>query len=145
MTTPRPQSYDSHARYVPGYHFLLGFILIVNFGFALWQAWKVPLTASFVAVALAFGLLLMYWYERAFAVTVQDRVIRLEERLRYERLLPADLRARAEGLTTGQIIALRFAHDDELQPLARRTLDENLTPKAIKQAIKTWRADHLRV
>jgi hypothetical protein len=140
-----PQSYENHGRYVPGYHFLLSLILLANLGFAARQAWQLRSTDSWIGLALAVGLLMIWWYVRAFAVTVQDRVIRLEELLRYDRVLPADLRGRAEGLKKGQIIALRFAHDDELPDLVRRTIDGNLPPKSIKQDIKTWRADHLRV
>ena len=142
---PEPQqNYASHARYVPGYHFLLSLILLANLFYAVKQAIVLRTGASLLGAALAIGLILMYWYLRAFAVTVQDRVIRLEERLRYERVLPADLRTRAEGLSRGQIVALRFAHDDELPALVGRTLDGNLSSKAIKQQITKWRADHLR-
>ena len=139
------QSYESHRRYVPGYHYVLSLILLGNLFFAGRQAWRLRSSDSWIGLALAVGLLLMYWYVRAFAVTVQDRVIRLEELLRYDRLLPADIRPRAESLSRGQIVALRFAHDDELPDLVRRTLDEKLPPTSIKQAITTWRADHLRV
>ena len=78
-------------------------------------------------------------------VRVQDRVIRLEENLRYQRLLPPELLAATQSLTLGQIIALRFASDAELPALVQRTLSENLEPKAIKQSITNWRADNLRV
>jgi hypothetical protein len=78
-------------------------------------------------------------------LAVQDRVIRLEERLRYERMLPADLQARCRELTINQIVALRFACDAELPTLARKVLDEKLTErKAIKQLIKTWKPDYQR-
>lgn len=80
-----------------------------------------------------------------FALTVQDRVIRLETRLRLERLLPADLKARILEFSVGQLIALRFASDAELPDLARRVLDEKVKDKkAIKQMIKTWKPDYLR-
>jgi hypothetical protein len=70
----------------------------------------------------------------------------LEERLRMETLLPDDLRPRIGEFTTGQLIGLRFASDEELPDLARRVLDEGLTDrKAIKQAVKSWRADHQRI
>jgi hypothetical protein len=82
---------------------------------------------------------------RLFALAVQDRVIRLEERVRYERVLPEELRWRADELTVNQFVALRFASDDELPQLMRKVLDEKLTErKAIKQLIKTWRPDYLR-
>jgi hypothetical protein len=76
---------------------------------------------------------------------VQDRVIRLEERLRYERVLPADLKARSGELNIGQIVSLRFASDAELPALAKKVLDEKLTErKAIKQLVKSWKPDYLR-
>ncbi len=82
---------------------------------------------------------------RLFALAVQDRVIRLEERLRYERVLPADLQARCGEFSIGQIVALRFACDAELPALARKVLDDKLTErKAIKQLVKNWKPDYLR-
>jgi len=76
---------------------------------------------------------------------VQDRVIRLEERLRYERLLPADLKARAGEFTVSQFVSLRFASDAELPALARKVLDDKVNErKAIKQMVKSWKPDYLR-
>jgi hypothetical protein len=78
-------------------------------------------------------------------LTVQNRVIRLEERLRLARLLPADLQGRIEELTVGQLVALRFASDGELVELTRKVLTEGITDKkAIKSMVTTWRPDHLR-
>jgi len=94
-----------------------------------------------VAAALVTGGLCF----RLFALKVQDRVIRLEMRLRMERLLPADLKARIEDFTVGQLIALRFASDPELPDLARRVLNDKVTQrKAIKQMVKNWKPDYLR-
>jgi len=98
-----------------------------------------------VAAVTALALILGFLYARMFALRVQDRVIRLEERLRYERVLPADLLARAGELSVRQIIALRFASDAELPGLARKVLDQKVADgKAIKMLITDWRADHLR-
>ncbi|MDE0356961.1 MAG: DUF6526 family protein [Gammaproteobacteria bacterium] len=95
-----------------------------------------------VAASAATGLL----FARRFSTGVQDRVIRLEERLRLERLLPDDLKSRIEDLTTDQLIGLRFASDAELSGLVRRVLDGELTDrKEIKQAVGDWRADHQRI
>jgi Family of unknown function (DUF6526) len=96
---------------------------------------------TLVAAALLLGML----YARLFALAVQDRVIRLEERVRYERILPEELRWRADELTVNQFVSLRFASDDELPQLMRKVLDDKLTErKAIKQLIKNWRPDYLR-
>jgi len=97
-------------------------------------------------ILLAVGLILLMLITRLYAVRNQDRVIRLEERLRFERLLPADLAAGASDLNTLQIVALRFAGDAELEDLVRRTLDgEFEKQKDIKLAVKNWRADFERV
>jgi hypothetical protein len=82
---------------------------------------------------------------RTYALKVQDRVIRLEERLRMEKLLPPELMSRFEELSVGQIVGLRFASDGELPALVLRALDERLDPKQIKKAIQTWRPDTHRV
>ncbi len=94
---------------------------------------------------MAVALVLVALYSRMFALTVQDRVIRLEMTLRLEKLLPADLKPRIGELTVNQFASLRFASDAELPALARKVLDEKLDDrKAIKQLIKEWRADELR-
>jgi hypothetical protein len=99
-----------------------------------------------VTFLLAVGLILVAWFVRAFPLGVQDRVIRLEERLRLERLLPGDLKARIGDFTTNQLVGLRFASDEELPGLARRVLDEGISDrKTIKQAVKNWRADYQRI
>jgi hypothetical protein len=145
---PEPQNFKNHVRFDPPWHFFVAPLLLINIGFAitatvrhwpnhphLFPWWIVMSIVIFVAVGLA----------RGHALKVQDRVIRLEERLRYDRLLSPELRTRAEALTVRQIVALRFASDAELPSLVQRTLDETLEPKQIKQAIVNWRADYLRV
>jgi hypothetical protein len=82
---------------------------------------------------------------RAHSLKAQDRIIRLEERLRMQALLPADLLARTSTLTEAQYIGLRFASDAELPALVKRTLDEKLDQKQIKQAIVNWKPDYFRV
>ncbi|MEJ2203706.1 MAG: DUF6526 family protein [Gemmatimonadota bacterium] len=92
------------------------------------------------------ALILVSYYARTFALGVQDRLIRLEERLRMERLLPDDLRARIGEFSTEQLVGLRFASDDELPELARRVLAEGITDrKVIKKSVGNWRADHQRI
>ena len=94
---------------------------------------------------LAAALVVLVFEARLFALAVQDRVIRLEERLRYAQVLPADLQARTGEFMIGQIVSLRFASDEELPALARKVLDEKVTErKAIKQLIKCWRPDYQR-
>jgi hypothetical protein len=140
------QNLKNHARFVPLYHFFALPILIINFGVQVYLLIHLGLGflqvfSVLLAAALFFGIL----YARLFALSVQDRLIRLEERLRYERVLPEELRWRADELTVNQFVSLRFASDDELPALMRRALDEKLTQrKAIKRLIKTWRPDHLR-
>jgi hypothetical protein len=143
--TQPAQNFENHARFVPGYHFVLSGMVLLYLIYSVAHLVRHHTLGALAGVGVAVCLLLITWYERAFAVGVQDRVIRLEERLRYERVLPADLRARTEGLSRGQVVALRFAHDDELPALVKQTLDGGLDNKAIKQQIKSWRADHMRV
>jgi hypothetical protein len=96
-------------------------------------------------VLLGIAFVLIFFYARTFVLTVQDRVIRLEMRLRMERLLPPELRSRVSEFTVPQLISLRFAGDDELPVLARQVLDEKLSDrKTIKRRIKNWQADFLR-
>ena len=144
------QNYANHAKFVPLFHFVTVGILAINL---IWSVvrlfWALPGTNIFdrllnVAVAAALGLLA--WYARNFPLRAQDRIIRLEERLRLERLLPADLRPRIGELRTGQLIALRFASEDELPDLARAVLAGEVTaPGEIKKRVRDWRADHLRM
>ena len=142
----RPQSFDNHAKLVTGYHkVLVGMILVV----LIWTI--VMLVRDFawayvIALVAVLALFVTALYARIFALGVQDRLIRLEERLRMERVLPDDLKARAEEITTDQLIALRFAPDDELPDLVRQVLDGSLSGrKEIKAAVKSWRADHQRI
>ena len=138
------QNLQNHRRFVPLFHFVTFGLLVMNLIRALWVF--LPVTkASFYDTGLAVGLVLLCWYTRAFPLTVQDRVIRLEERLRLQ-ALAADLAPRAGGITPEQWAALRFASDAEFPALVRDVLDgKRVKPADIKLAIKEWRADHLRV
>ncbi|MDX1997287.1 MAG: DUF6526 family protein [Thermoanaerobaculia bacterium] len=146
MADTAPQNYSNHARFVPLFHFVTFGILVLN---VLWAGYKLVRFFSFdavMALLVAVALVLLFFFCRIFPLTAQDRVIRLEERLRLARLLPADQQARIEELRPRQLVALRFASDAELPGLVARVLAGELTdPKAIKQAIQNWRADHLRV
>jgi len=146
MSTEPEQSFSNHARMVPGFHYVTGLMVLV---FVVWSMWHAATSRTLDALFQmlgAFGLLGTYWYTRAFPLKAQDRVIRLEEQLRLTRLLPDDLRPRIAELSARQLIALRFVSDAEAAELVRWVLDGTVTDtKAIKQRIKTWRADHHRV
>jgi hypothetical protein len=120
-------------------------VFMINFVWRLVQLKDGINFASIMNVLLAAAFVVAFVYARLFSLTVQDRVIRLEMRLRLERLLPSDLRLRIPEFTPAQLISLRFAGDDELPALARQVLDEKLNDrKTIKRRIKNWQADFLR-
>jgi hypothetical protein len=140
------QKFANHTRRVPPFHFFVLPVFMINFLWSLYRLWQLAFSfAAIFGVLLAAALVILPLSARMFALKVQDRVIRLEERLRYERVLPEELRWRADELTIDQFISLRFASDEELPVLMRKVLDENLTErKTIKQLIKNWRPDYLR-
>jgi uncharacterized protein DUF6526 len=141
----KAQSFENHTRLVPPYHMFAIPIFMINLIWRLVQLKDGINFASIMNVLLAIAFLILVLYARMFAVTVQDRVIRMEMRLRLERLLPPDLRSRIPELTLAQLISLRFAGDEELAVLARQVLDEKLNDrKTIKRRIKNWQADFLR-
>jgi len=140
------QNFANHTKMVPLFHYFVFPVLVVNFVASVVRLvhgrhW----VEGTIGVLTAAALFLLCAYARIFALTVQDRVIRLEERLRYERLLPEDLKARIPEFTRDQFVSLRFASDAELPALARKVLTDKLTErKAIKQLVQHWRADNLR-
>src|SRR5229473_8204273 len=140
------QNFQNHGKVVPIFHFFVIPVFVINFGWSLYRLWHLGISfAGIFGVILAAALLVLAFEARLFALAVQDRVIRLEERLRYERVLPADLQARCGDLSIHQIVALRFASDAELPALTRRVLDEKLQKrKAIKRLVKNWRPDYQR-
>jgi hypothetical protein len=145
--SPEPQSYRTHRKYVPGFHFVAVGILTINLLWSLYRLFTgtTPVFDRVLDVLLAFALILVAFYARVFAMGVQDRVIRLEERLRLTELLPADLKPRIGELRRSQLVALRFASDAELPGLVRKVLDEKIAdPNEIKKLIRDWRADHFR-
>ena len=145
MAETAQQNYANHAKFVPLFHFVAGPIFILNFVWALYRLVKYPAVGTAMTVLLAIGLLLLFWYARAFAMAVQDRVIRLEMRHRLRDLLPADLQSRIGEFTPRQLVALRFAGDTELPELCRTVLTDKMTDgTAIKKMVKNWQADHLR-
>jgi len=145
MPSENAQNFSNHARFVPAFHFFVLPILLINIINRLVALRYGISYGSIFAVLLAVALLLLAFTARVFALTVQDRVIRLEMQLRFARLLPADLQGRADDFAVGQLVALRFASDEELPVLTRQVLDEKLTDrKEIKSRVKNWRADFLR-
>lgn len=140
----KPQQFDNHARYVPLFHFVLAAMLTVNLVWAIVQLVRTPTGQRWVDLMMALAYGIIFLYMRRFPVTVQDRVIRLEETLRLQRLAP-DLAKRAEEFSRDQLIGLRFASDAELPALARKVLDEKIGDcTAIKRLVKNWRPDYLR-
>jgi hypothetical protein len=145
MTETPLQTYKTHRRFVPGYHFVTSLFLLLYVGFTGVRLVRHAAVGSAITFLFALGVVLLFLYARQFAVTVQDRVIRLEERLRLARLLPPDLQGRIEELTPDQLVALRFAADAEVAELVRRVLTEGIADReAIKRMITVWRPDFLR-
>ena len=140
------QNFAHHGRYVPLFHFFVIPVMVINFVLSLFRLRTLGLSfAGIFGVLLAAALVVLVFYARVFPLAVQDRLIRIEERLRCERLLPADLQPRIGEFSANQMVALRFACDAELPLLARKVLDEKLTErKVIKQLIKNWKPDYQR-
>lgn len=141
----KPQTRSNHARLDPSFHLILipGLALLL-IGTVLYVL-KRPYPSSVALLLLTAFLLLAAFKARIYALKVQDRVIRLEERLRLATLAPPALQNRIGQLTESQLIALRFASDSEVAALAQRALDEKLTSKQIKDSIEVWRPDYWRV
>lgn len=137
MPERAPQTFANHARFHPPFHFFLTPVLLVTVIIAVVGVFRNPGLPSGWLVILCLALLLNAFLTRTYALKVQDRVIRLEERLRLERVLPGELRRRSGELTEGQLVALRFAPDDELPLLVEYALTRQMSPKDIKQAIQT--------
>ena len=145
MAQKTPQTFENHARVLPAFHYVAFPLFAINFFFTLYQAVTDFSWAKLVAFGLAVALILLFFVARVMALTVQDRVIRIEEQLRMRALLPADLQPRISDFTVKQFVALRFASDEELPGLARKVLDEKIQDqKAIKKMVRNWRADYQR-
>jgi Family of unknown function (DUF6526) len=139
------QNFDNHAKFVPVFHFVVMPILLLNFFWSIYRLVHAFSMEALVSFLLAVAFILLALTARMFAVKVQDRVIRLEMRLRMRQLLSTDLQARIPEFAVGQLVALRFASDEELPELARKVLDEKLTDrKAIKKLVRNWQPDLLR-
>ena len=140
------QNFKNHAKVVPAYHYWMTPMLVLP---SLYLGYRVVVDFSFadlVTFIFSVGVVFAAFFARWFALGVQDRVIRLEERMRMEKLLPEDLKHRIPEVTTEQMIALRFASDEELTGLVFTALSEGISDrKTLKQAIKNWRADNQRI
>jgi len=139
------QNFQNHAKFVPAFHFVALPIFLVNLGWSIYRLVHGFSADSVIALLVALALLLLAFTLRVMVLTVQDRVIRLEMRLRMQQLLPAEIRPRIPEFTVGQLVALRFASDAELPDLARKVLQDKITDrKAIKQLVRDWQPDFLR-
>ena len=141
----KPQSFKKHARFVPLFHFFAFPVVTLNAVWLTVHAFRNPGWETAIGALTGWAIVVGFFLARIFALTVQDRVIRLEMRLRLRELLPPELHPRIHEFTRDQLVAMRFASDRELPALARRVLDERLQDrKAIKALITDWQADHLR-
>jgi len=145
MSENAPQSLKNHGRLDPPFHLVLFFTLFVNLVVAIVYLVRHPCFYSAWLVVLSLAVFILFFKIRLYPLKVQDRVIRLEERLRLQSLAPAEWHAQIYRLSEDQLIGLRFASDDEVVELARQALEQNLTRKQIKERIKSWRADNCRV
>jgi hypothetical protein len=141
-----PQTFANHTRWHAPFHFFLAPVMIINLIWSIVLLAKNPglETGRWLIVSLA--LVVLGALVRTYPLRVQDRLIRLEERIRYQQLLPPSLLQQASALSPGQIVALRFAADDELAELLGAVVSGKLSdPKEIKRAITNWRSDTFRV
>jgi hypothetical protein len=144
MAAQKPQNFENHARPVPLFGIGL-LVLFVNLVGRLYDLRHGISFGSVMDVLVGALLIALFGFVRRSTVTVQDRLIRLEMRLRLAGLLPPDLQPRIPEFTLDQLVSLRFASDAELPALARKVLDEKLVDrKAIKRLVKDWQADYLR-
>jgi hypothetical protein len=152
MSQKTPQTYTNHRRFDPLFHFFLGPVLILGLILALFHFFYHFRESdfrdnfhAFLLIVLAVALLIWLVKTRLYALKVQDRVIRLEERLRLAQILSEPLRSRIPELSEDQLIGLRFASDAEVPNLVERALNEKLSRSEIKKAIQNWRPDYWRV
>jgi hypothetical protein len=141
----QPQSFKNHARIDPAYHLFIFLVLIANLAIAIYQEVRHHDLASAWFLVLSIAVVVPLLRLRQYPLKVQDRVIRLEERLRLQALAPVEWHSHIYRLNKPQLIALRFASDDEVVDLAKQALERNLSQKQIKERIRNWRADDWRI
>jgi hypothetical protein len=140
------QTFANHTRWHPAFHFFVLPVMLINFIWSIVQFVMSPGWNSGWWIVVSLALLLLTFFVRTNSLKVQDRIIRLEEKLRYQQVLSPAVAQQTNGLSVGQIVALRFAGDDELEELVSAVAAGKLAkPKDIKQAVKNWRADTFRV
>ena len=141
-----PQNFENHTRWHPAFHFFILPVMLINFFWAVVIFVKAPGWNSGWWIIVSLALLMLTTFVRTYSLKVQDRLIRLEEKLRYQQVLPTALAQQTGSLTVGQTVALRFAADEELEELINSVLSGKFVKtKDIKRAIKQWRADNFRV
>jgi Family of unknown function (DUF6526) len=145
VSMAKTQSYENHTRWLPFFHFFALPVLMINVLNTIRHLYLAPSSGTAFAVLVAAALLAVAFLARTQPLTAQDRLIRLEMRLRLQRLLPAELMARFDELSVKQLIAMRFACDAEMAELVTTVLKDNPDQKTIKKMIKQWVPDHLRV
>ncbi len=145
MAETTPQTYANHRRYDPPFHFFTFGVLAISFCLAVWRTVRNPSFENAWWTVVAAAALVLIFRVRIYALKVQDRIIRLEERLRLEKLLSGPLRGRIPEITERQLIGLRFASDGEVEGLVKQALDEQISGEEIKKRIQVWRPDTLRV
>jgi len=145
MAERTPQTLANHVRRDPPFHYFLLPVLAISWIVSVVVLVRRPCFLHFWIVVFVTAVIAIAFKTRLYALKVQDRVLRLEERLRLATLLPDSVRPQIARLTEGQLVALRFASDEEVPALVERTLSANLAPADIKKAIKNWRPDYWRV
>jgi Family of unknown function (DUF6526) len=145
MSKPVPQNLKNHARLDPLFHIFLLAVVIANLVIAIVNVILHPHFHAEWVLVLSIAAVVLVFKVRLYAIKVQDRVIRLEERLRLQALAPSEWHTQIYRLSEDQLIGLRFAADDEVVELAKQALEHNLGRKQIKERIKGWRADYWRV
>ena len=142
-----PQNYKNHTRWDPEYHFFIAPVFLLNIVATIWwycHHYRQHVHSGIWLIVVSVALFILTFKARSYALVVQDRVIRLEERLRLATLVSPSELIELESLTIRQYVALRFASNAELPDLARRAIREKLSEKQIKEAIVSWRADNDR-
>ena len=141
-----PQTFANHTRWQPPFHFFIAPVMLINVIWSVVQFVRAPGLNSGWWIIVSLALLVLAFLVRVNSLKVQDRLIRLEEKLRYQQILSASVCQQASALSTRQMIALRFAGDDELEELVGAVLAGKLAKSGdIKRAIQGWRADTFRV